>query len=147
MKRLATHAEQFSHILAFLFLVANTGFSAVLEYCAADCAAICSMETCADGRACALSCGNTLPHQDVAHAQTDANCHQVVVAGGLNLMPMVSETLPGVQVSERHIQVCVALHGDAPQADHVSADYLVSLPGAVGEPAVEKYVLNAAFLI
>jgi len=147
MNGLAVHTESLASILALLFLAANAGYTVVVEYCAPDCMAVCSMETCADQVACDMSCGDTMPAQDHASAQVESKCHKVAVAGGLNFMPMVSETTPEGQTSRLDILSCAASQ-NLPLRLRSPLTSCASLPsGTVRQHAGEKYVLHASLLM
>ncbi|MGB5873680.1 MAG: hypothetical protein WBG01_00850 [Bacteroidota bacterium] len=147
MKSLATHTERLASFLALLFLAANAGYTVVLEYCTTECVAVCSMETCADQMAFDMSSGDTMPARDIGSVQVESECHKVTIAGGLNFIPMVSETALEGQTSTLDVLSSAAARNvvppETPRISHCS-----SLPaGDARQYAVERYVLHASFLM
>lgn len=146
MKSLTKHTENLGRVVALLFFVANTGFTAVVDYCSNDGAARCVMESCAERTDCDTKCNETLPFE--ATAQLPGDCDNVAVAGGLNSTPMVLETALDGQTSRIDVLSYVSSQSvvvpEPPQIDFYSSS---SSPGVALQHAVEKYVLNASLLI
>jgi len=147
MKNLAIHTKRLGPFLAFFFLAANTGYTVVLEYCTTDCVTMCAMERDADLMACAMSCGESPPAHADAFEQEERECHKVAIAGGLNFTPMVMETALEGQTSELHLLSCAASQNVPLHATPPLTSCVFSASGVARQPAVEKYVLNASFLI
>jgi hypothetical protein len=147
MKNLATHTKQIGLVLPVFFLAANAGYTVVLGYCTTECVTICAMERDADLMACAMSCGESLPAHGDAFAQEESECHKVAIAGGLNFTPMVLETVLEGQTWKLYLLSCTASQNVPLHATPPLTNCVFSTSGVARQHAVEKYVLNASFLM
>jgi hypothetical protein len=148
MKSLTKHTQNLGRVVTLLFFVANTGFTAVVDYCSNDGAASCAMESCAENRDCDAKCDQTLPFEAELASQVPGDCDNVAVAGGLNSTPMVLETILGAQTSKIDVLSCVSPQSVVlPGALRIIVFSSSSPSGVALQHTVEKYILNASFLI
>ena len=147
MKSLTKHTENLGRVVTLLFFAANTGFTAVVDYCSNDGAVTCAMESCAEQMVCETACNETLPAQAEPSDQVDSDCGNVAVAGGLNSTPMVLETIMEGQTSRIDVLSFVSPQSVVvPEPPEINV-FSSSPSGVALQPAVAKYVLNASFLI
>jgi hypothetical protein len=127
-------------ILVLLILMANAGFTLALHSCLMS------------GKPC---CGSPMP---VRHAQDHPagmhivsppiECCLVTIAGGMNTSPMVSERSPAPSPQKfMAVANLPALSMAAARGPLDGLHLLSDVTLRVGPPPVEKYVLNATFLI
>jgi hypothetical protein len=148
MRRLAKHTVNLGRVFALLFFCANAGFTAVVDYCSNDGVDTCAIELCGDQMACDTNCDDTLPAQAEAYPQVDSDCHNVAVVGGLNSIPMVLGTDTGGQTYRLDRLSCVSPQSAGmPEIPRLNISASSSHSGVALHQAVEKYVLNASFLI
>lgn len=135
------HTRIIAAVAAFLLALSSSGFTAVLHSCLMAERSCCdaSMMTHMSGDEGATQAGNPV-------LKNVMSCCAVTFAGGLNANPIVT----GNQYSSLHHLDQVALlppsvlTGAQQISSHpVSASFLA----AASPPSVEKYLLNASFLI
>jgi len=137
MRVVTQHIENLGRLVAVLFFVANAGFTAVLDCCSIDGVNACAVDSCAEQMACGGACD-----------QTDSDCDNVVVAGGFISAPMVFEAVPETETSRFDLLSSVPLQpvvlSEPPRISGCSSS---SPYGDDLQHTVEKYVLNASFLM
>lgn len=134
------HTRFTAAIVALLLTLSSSGFTAVLRSC-----------LMAERRCCDVSMMAHMPGDDAAvpgkpALMNNMSCCAVTVAGGLNANPIVAGNQ---QIVLHHLDVLALLPPTTCiDAEHVlTHSLLLSFSSATSPPPVEKYVLNAAFLI
>ncbi len=129
-------------LLALLLLVASSGFTMALHSCLMaehGCCTTSPMEMPAHHHA-----GGSAIHLE----RVGGKCCEVRIAGGLNANPAVSEHAPSLVPQK--LVIHTQLPGNLIEANtgnFTSSLVLFSTSRFVSPPPVEKYVLDAAFLI
>ncbi len=129
-------------IVAILLTLSSSGFTAVLHSC------LMAERVCCDQP---MSMMARMPAEDGAFPgspvlQSDMSCCSVTVAGGLNTNPIVAgNQLP----APPHLDLIALLPSSALSVTQLALTHpaLFSSSAVVSPPSVEKYVLNATFLI
>lgn len=136
------HILVIGRILILLLFVANSGFTMVLHTCAMS-----TMACCAD--AMPASKAPAPPMSEAALAGSEMQCCTVIVAGGVNATPVAMEHSSTDNPQKFPVRAEVpALTAPADlQAFTSSILAQLSSRSAVAPRSVEKYVLNAVFLI
>ena len=154
MLRLNNHIAPFRHFILALFFLANSGFTVVLYHCTVT---VCpmgqelpAMSCCSGDHGC--TCGMceeaARPRTAGEHSVTlSRQCQTATVAGGNISEPTIlNKTITGRVLANPD---CPAVHSHslatAPRFEF--SVFHMSIPSNVSTSSVEKYVLNAAFLI
>ena len=137
------HIVAVGRILAVLLLLANSGFTMVLHSClmgSSRCAEL-PMGMGMHGKAQSQSSGMEL-------ATLSVPCCAVTVAGGINDKPVTTERTAetGIQKSAPVAEMPL-LHDPGEPGPDASSRFLSYAAERVAPHPVEKYILNAAFLI
>lgn len=153
MQSLNRHILVLGRLFLAIFIVANSGFSVALTYCAMSDTDACSMATAnSDDQNMSGTCDDhaspSQANREVAFSQNDP-CMLTTVAGGLQTDPTTVEK----QSAARNVLEKLAdLAFDAPvlvsnQLNGQNFSLFSPSTTNVSPPSVEKYVLNATFLI
>ena len=151
MQFLNRHILVLGRLFLVIFIVATSGFSVVMTYC-----------TMSDGGACPMASGNDddqdwsgtcadhTSQQGATHAALSNNyaCMLTTVAGGLQTDPTTIEKVSHRQELTKLVVLpaAVPLQMSSLILDRPFSHYSSAGPN-VSPPSVEKYVLNATFLI
>ena len=136
------HQRYAALIVAFLMTLSCSGFTTVLHSCLMKNRGCCEtsmglMHRMTGGEP--ASPGNLI-------LKSNMSCCATTVAGGLNTNPIVSGTQHSIP---QHLSLLALLPADELSCaqSFSTSQILSSCPLAASPPSVEKYVLNAAFLI
>ncbi len=136
------HILVIGRILVLLLFVANSGFTMVLHSCSMS-----TMACCADAMPAPKA--PAPPTSAAALAGSEMPCCTVIVAGGVNTAPVVMEhsSAQNPQKFTATAEVpAITAHADR-QAFTSTMLARLSSGCAVAPCSVERYVLNAVFLI
>lgn len=144
-------------IMAVLFFVGTSGFTAILEHCCCSEESAKHMEAdkCLEPSAMmehtetdhASSMEECLPPTSPTIAATGNACHTKIVAGGLSSLLSLLEKEIKLQDSKLQIGNLSLSVSDLVIPVTTTAKSYSSLNLSSSPPSVEKYVLNASFLI
>jgi hypothetical protein len=130
-------------IIALLLFIASSGFTTIVHACAMEATQCCDTSRARDHKACE----NPFPLVAGPSVQREFDCHTNTVAGGLAGVQGLIEK-DGKPLNNR-LEVLSAVvsqyisFASSGTASWLSTSYCTS----VSPPSVEKYVLNASFLI
>lgn len=132
-----------SRALALATFLASSGFTAVLHNCTMEDPVCCE----APKEATHKDCGESLPASKELAVRSDAACHTNTIVGGVTPNLAVLEKDSKSDVKKLHVAESI-LTTSIVQLDqlHTSLN-LFSNGTPVFLPSVEKYILNASFLI
>lgn len=139
------HILAIGRILALLLFVANSGFTMALHACTMKG----KMACCADAMPAPQMPAPPAAHPDAALAPTQMQCCMVIVAGGANTAPVAPAYSSTQQPQKSNVRAEMPLfsaHAGLQVSSSPNSALFLS-KNAVAPPAVEKYVLNAVFLI
>jgi hypothetical protein len=128
-------------LTVIMLSLSATGFTAILHSCL-----MAEMDCCDEPMAMMMRDFHD-PASDAPALKVKSDCCSVTVAGGLNDSPIVA----GNQKSDSHqtdvlmILPLAVISGNSQLSSHTILAF--SSSGIVPLPSVEKYILNAAFLI
>ncbi len=140
MFRVHQNTRLTSLIVAILLMVSSSGFTAVLHSC------LMAERSCCDQSMMLHMPLDRGTHSGIPGLKADLSCCAVTLAGGLNTNPIV----PGNQHSApQHLDVLSLLPIAECSCTQDVCSRLTFLASTVSAspPSVEKYVLNATFLI
>jgi hypothetical protein len=142
---LVRHRTTLGSFVLLLFFLANAGFTIVVSTCtmgAVGCGCGSGTETCALG-----CCEVPRDNSPVVTLTSDGDCNATLVIGGLPEHPSIIEkTSAEAQVRPSYAMVPASSPGlEAPHAQCQTP--IASVSTTVHTSSVEKYVLNATFLI
>lgn len=126
-----------------MFLVATSGFTAILHICAMEASEYCDTSGASDHDACTNE-QLPLPVADTSIHNVDY-CHINAVVGGFAIVQALVEKdskTKNVEVLSLHTSTFVS-----PAPGYTPSCFNYSYSESVSPPSVEKYVLNATFLI
>ncbi len=155
MRILNNHILAFGRFFLLLFFLGNSGFTAVLYHCTmSTCTTTEEMSGtgCCAGMACCtcVSGGETAGLQSsVEHGVTVAQrCLTATLAGGNLTEPTIVEKAFNGQQSFKVDLLAATLYETVIDSGlDLSVSHLASAASKVSKSSVEKYVLNATFLI
>ncbi len=130
------HIKILGRIVVSLFFLASSGFTVILNTCVMD-----------TPECCDTTCRESLPSPMGPSVQGQLGCHANTVAGGLNSIPALVEKGSKPQNNRLEILSETALHCAKRAQSGTSSWFTVSFSHNISPPSVEKYVLNASFLI
>ncbi len=136
------HILVIGRILVLLLFVANSGFTMALHTCAMS-----QMACCADAMPAPKM--PALPATKAALAASQADCCTVIIAGGVNTASVAMEHSSSLNPQKFTVRAdvpAIAAQAD-PQASASPMLAWLSSRSAASPRSVEKYVLNAVFLI
>jgi hypothetical protein len=134
------HTRFIATVAAFLLILSSSGFTTVLHSC------LMAERSCCNASMMAHMNGDegAVPGKPVL--KNNMSCCAVTVAGGLNTNPIVThDQHHGVQ----HLDLIVLLspRTSSDEQQVLTHSTFFSSSTATSPPSVEKYVLNATFLI
>ena len=139
------HIFILGRLFAVIFFLASSGFTVVLYHCTMD-----DMSICAPSDNCMAGNSEAADHQqpsEISLTSAGIPCHTVSVAGGLHTDPSIVEK----ESSAKHIKIEFVLAPTSDSGLTSIVDQPIQLLSTntsnVSPPSVEKYVLNATFLI
>jgi hypothetical protein len=143
MRSIAGHTIAFGRVFTLVFLLASSGFTAILHICAME-ASECS-DTC--GASDHDACPNTqlpLPVAGISIHNVD-DCHTNAVVDGFAVVQALVEK----DSSAQKVEVFYLLTSTfvSPTPSNTSSWFNYSYLERVSPPSVEKYVLNSTLLI
>lgn len=149
------HTPAFGRFFLLLFMLANSGFTAVLYHCTmTQCATTDEMSgmACCAGMACCTcaSCEDMAgPQAAVGHmVRVDQRCLTATIAGGsLNEPTIVEKGFTGQQILKADPLSVVVYEPVIGSGLDLTGFHLVSASSNVSRSSVETYVLNVSFLI
>lgn len=144
MKFIILHIALLSRVTLLAFVVASSGFTAILRTCVME-----TMSCCADAKVPQhMECDTEQPGDaPTLSIRADSQCHADILVGGMTTNPAVVEKEHKYQQTKLAIGANV-LSFNCFQASPPSLSPLFGHTTAkVFPPSVEKYVLNASFLI
>ncbi len=143
MNALIKHRTPLGGLVLLLFVLANGGFTIVVSTCTMGAhGCVCGMENCAPG-----CCSFQPDNAGEVTLSSDGDCHATFVIGGLPELPSIIEKTAAEGQARTPSAVAPAL---SPGLDAPAAPLLTNIFATVSSvrtPSVEKYLLNATFLI
>jgi len=155
MRLINKHISTFGRFFLVLFFIANSGFTVVLYHCSMTHRAMAdesSGMTCCAGMAC-CTCASC---EDLAGPQTPAThvvtvnqqCMTATIAGGNLVEPtIVAREFNGQQILKADLLPGAVYETGIGSGLSLAIRHLATTASNVSTPSVEKYVLNASFLI
>ncbi len=143
MRYISKHILLVSRTLALATFLASSGFTTILHNCTMEVTACCEAPREVNHK----DCGGSVPANTELFIQSDAVCHINTVVGGITTNPAVLEKdgksdIKKFQIAESILTTSIA------GFNHLRSQFnSFSFDTAVFLPSVEKYVLNASFLI
>lgn len=129
-------------LLAIVTFLANSGFTTILHNCT-----MVSMSCCeAPSETNHKDCGEELPSDSAPSIQSNSVCHTNTIVGGVTTNPAVFEKSGKSDVKKVVLTFAVLISPATLSQDFASSSF-PAVTSPVFLPSVEKYVLNASFLI
>jgi hypothetical protein len=143
MRYISTHILFVSRTLALVTFLASSGFTAILHNCTLVPASCCAAPREINHK----DCSESLPVNLERSIQSNAVCHTNTVVGGITTNPAVLEKVVKSEVKKPVSPLFVLSPFVAVSGQSFTSSTPFSSPASVFLPSVEKYVLNASFLI
>jgi hypothetical protein len=137
------HTKPLQLIFAGLVFLASSGATAVIRECSMETCSCCNTASCDNDDVCS----QTAPAASSAHSiKAEFTCHMTTLVGGLAIQQAVVEQAHKQQLNKAVAGCAISSHCTlSARSYHASSAQLLTY--AVSSPAVEKYVLNSAYLI
>ncbi|MBI5473565.1 MAG: hypothetical protein HY961_14595 [Ignavibacteriae bacterium] len=129
--------------MAFLFLLASSGFTMIVHICTMEAAECCDTSGASDHHGCPNE-PQSEPITGVSFKNLD-DCHINAIVGGLAAI----QTLLEKNDKTQNVAVLAVLASSfvSPEPVNTTSWFSYSFTESVSPPSVEKYVLNETFLI
>ncbi len=143
MKHLLRHMAKIGRVVAFLLVLANSGFTVALGYCTME-----EMTCCGTTEEYVhVACGQGLPQQSASYVRQDGTCYTENVVGGVPSMPVLlqnEKTAQHIKLKLASIDTPSHLLLSSPITERMSSS---SRFGSTNPLSAEIYILNSSFLI
>ncbi len=143
MRYISKHILLVSRTLALVTFLASSGFTTILHNCTMEVTTCCEAPREVNHK----DCGGSVPANTELFIQSDAFCHTNTVVGGVTTNPAVLEKDGKSDVKKLQKAESI-LTTSATAFNQLRSPFNSFSSGTpVFLPSVEKYVLNASFLI
>jgi hypothetical protein len=136
------HTVFLTRLMAVFILMANSGFSAVLQRCTMQ-----DAECCGESGPALMSCRDAFPHQDGLEVRVSGSCYATSIAGGITTAPAVVQNHDPAHGSVTEVPYVSDMSVSASLLSDQRSSFVSIPPSCNSTTSVEKYVLHAAFLI